>query len=88
MSEQNPIVKDTAQGTLNQVINSLDYAIASLTPLADDKNDEQTVLTAGQASGLVHHLISIKTSTESGFSQHLVEVRTEAKAEVKNAAGS
>jgi hypothetical protein len=56
------------------VINSLDYAIAGLTPLATDENAEQAVLTAQQASGLVHHLMSIKAATESGFAQYLTEL--------------
>jgi hypothetical protein len=33
------------------------------------------VLTAQQATGLVHHLMSIKAAAESGFEQHLTEVK-------------
>jgi hypothetical protein len=75
-SNQNPIVQDTAQGTFNEVINSLDYTIAGLIPISDSLDDAQPgQLSAAQIRGLVNHLLSIKQASESGFAQHLQEVK-------------
>jgi hypothetical protein len=72
MNDLNPIVQATAQGTFNEVINSLQFVITSLEHIrssAGEDEDEQKMLTAAEVAGLCLHLQSIKLATESGFAQ-------------------
>ncbi|MFT5162002.1 MAG: hypothetical protein ACI9FJ_000570 [Alteromonadaceae bacterium] len=50
MSYQNPLVKDTAELTLDQIINTLAYVSASLDKMTEA--DETAYLSAEQATGL------------------------------------
>jgi hypothetical protein len=64
MSDQiNPLVKDTATKTLDQIINTLQYVGASLDKLADDENDS-AYMSAAQAAGLRNIIDSVQNASE------------------------
>jgi hypothetical protein len=74
MSNDNAIVQATPEGTMNQIINSLTFAIAGLNPIAESVNDDQQKqLTAEQADGLRLQLENIKLATQTGFEQYAAQ---------------
>jgi hypothetical protein len=74
MNTSNPSVQHSAETTLNQVINSLDYIIGTLPETPDDNVDaHQAGLTTTQMAGLRQILTSLKETTENGFGLYLSE---------------
>jgi hypothetical protein len=64
MSDFNPLVKDTAEKTLNEIINTLHYVSASLDKMTDVDDDSQAYLSAAQAAGLRNIIDSVQNASE------------------------
>jgi hypothetical protein len=75
MKDSNPLVKDTVQGTLNEIINTLDYISESLPPTTDEAGEgiEPIQLSPAQISGLRNIMFGVKAATESCFGQYMSE---------------
>jgi formiminotetrahydrofolate cyclodeaminase len=59
---KNPLVKETADQTLDQIINRLNYVSASLDKMGDD--DEAAYMSAAQATGLRDIIDGLQNATE------------------------
>jgi hypothetical protein len=62
MSHQNPLVKESAEQTLNQIINTLNYVSVSLDKMGED--EEAPYMSAAQATGLRNIIDSLQNATE------------------------
>ncbi|MFT5164195.1 MAG: hypothetical protein ACI9FJ_002796 [Alteromonadaceae bacterium] len=62
MSHQNPLVKDTAELTLDQIINTLAYVSNSLDKITD--TDDPAYMSAVQATGLRNIIDGIQNASE------------------------
>jgi hypothetical protein len=72
MSNSNPLVKETAQETFDQIINTLAYVTTSLSKVAGV--DETTAcMTAADVAGLCNIVQSIKNATEICYEQSTKE---------------
>jgi hypothetical protein len=69
MSDSNPLVKETAELTLDQIINTLQYVSASLDKMTDV--DEAAYLSATQAAGLRNIIDSVQNATEICGGQYM-----------------
>jgi hypothetical protein len=67
MSNSNPLVKETVEQTLDQIINTLQYVSASLDKMTEV--DESAYMTAAQAAGLRNIVDSIQCATEACVGQ-------------------
>jgi hypothetical protein len=68
MSNINPLVKDTAEQTLDEIINTLQYVSNSLGKMTEV--DETAYMTAAQAAGLRNIVDSIQNATEACAGQY------------------
>ncbi|MFT5162260.1 MAG: hypothetical protein ACI9FJ_000828 [Alteromonadaceae bacterium] len=65
MSEQtNPLVKDSPEQTLNEIINTLQYVSTSLDKIVDEDDATQSYMSAAQAAGLRNIIDSLQNASE------------------------
>ncbi|MFT5163558.1 MAG: hypothetical protein ACI9FJ_002154 [Alteromonadaceae bacterium] len=62
MSNSNSLVKDTAEQTLDQIINTLQYVSTSLDRMTEV--DETAYMSAAQAAGLRNIIDSLQSASE------------------------
>ncbi|MFT5164527.1 MAG: hypothetical protein ACI9FJ_003129 [Alteromonadaceae bacterium] len=64
MSDFNPLVKDTTEKTLNEIINTLHYVSTSLDRMTDVDDESQAYLSAAQAAGIRNIIDSVQNASE------------------------
>jgi hypothetical protein len=73
MSNQNPLIGENAQATLNQMVDSLQFQITSISAIIKAKtandDDNQTCCTVSDLAGLRTTLQSVKQAAEACFEQ-------------------
>lgn len=72
MNNENPLVRDSVKGTLDEMINLLSFLIKTLPPQVDQDDDEaehQKHFTRAEIAGLCFNLRSLQQATESCFTQ-------------------
>jgi hypothetical protein len=74
MSHQNPLVKETAEQTLDQIINTLAYVSASLDKITNE-DDETAYMSAVQATGLRNIVDSIQNAGEICSGQYMKQAK-------------
>jgi hypothetical protein len=69
MSNDNPLIKDTARNTLDEMVKLLSYQITTLTEITANGPDDKTYFCATDIAGQCNMLLSLKAAAEACYGQ-------------------
>ena len=71
LTSENPIVKETAQKTLGELVNCMLYLVDSLPSMVkEDDENHMMMMTKPHFSGFSNQLDGIRAAVESAFTQY------------------
>ena len=70
VTSENPIVKETAQKTLGELVNSMLYLIDSLPSMVKEDDENHMMMTKPHFSGFSNQLDGIRAAVETAFTHY------------------